>query len=110
MQTIECSPKYAEKRFDMNHPIDPNPQAHPRVDPELCRRVDLYPESNRRADPETNPKGCRSGCDHAEGGAATRQSGCPNEDSKRLKLLDTLIDKIIQRMNDNSWDDQLLLW
>jgi len=34
----------------------------------------------------------------------------PREDSKRLKLLDTLIDKIIQRMDDNSWDDQLLLW
>ena len=93
LQTIEHSPKYVEKRFDMNHPIDldpesnrrANPQAHPRVDPELCastsfilnegeglstlprtecarhevslskgRRVDLYPESNRRADPETN--------------------------------------------------------
>jgi len=22
MQSIECSPKYAEKRFDMNHSID----------------------------------------------------------------------------------------
>ena len=54
MQTIECCPIYAEKRFDMNHPSDP--------------------------DPETNP----------------------SEDSKRLKLLDTLIDKIIQRMDDNS--------
>jgi macrodomain Ter protein organizer (MatP/YcbG family) len=32
------------------------------------------------------------------------------KDSKRLKLLDTLVDKIVQRMDDNSWDDQLLLW
>jgi hypothetical protein len=24
-QTIECSPKYAEKRFHMNHPIAPHP-------------------------------------------------------------------------------------
>ena len=26
MQPIECSPKYAEKRFDMNHPIDLDPE------------------------------------------------------------------------------------
>jgi hypothetical protein len=36
MKPIECSPGYAETRLNMNHPID------------------LYPESNRRADPETN--------------------------------------------------------
>ena len=54
MQTIERSRKYVEKRFDMNHPID--------TDPEIS----------------------------------------PSPDSKRLKLLDTLIDKIIQRMDDNS--------
>jgi len=54
MQTIECCPGYAEKRFDMNHPID--------CDPEISR----------------------------------------TEDSKHLKLLETLIDKIIQRLEENS--------
>ena len=42
--------------------------------------IDLDPESNRRADPETNPR----------------------KDSKRLKLLDTLVDKIIERLDHNS--------
>ena len=32
MQTIECCPIYAEKRFDMSHPID--------YDPEISRRED----------------------------------------------------------------------
>ena len=54
MQTIECSPKYVEKIFDMNHPID--------SDPAISR----------------------------------------TEDSKHLKLLETLIDKIIERLDDNS--------
>lgn len=36
MQTIERCPTYVQKTFDMNHPID------------------LDPESNRRADPDTN--------------------------------------------------------
>jgi hypothetical protein len=62
MQAIECCPKYVEKRFDMSHPIDCDPEISPRVDPELCRR----------------------------------------EDSKHLKLLETLIDKIIKRLEENS--------
>ena len=37
------------------------------------------------------------------------------EDSKHLKLLDTLVNKIIRTLNNNEcsaiiWDDQLLLW
>jgi hypothetical protein len=51
-----------EKRFDMNHPNDHDPETSRGVDPEFCRR----------------------------------------EPSKRLKLLDTLIDKIIQRLDDDS--------
>jgi len=39
-QAIECSPKYAEKRFDMNHSIDQDPESNRSVDPELCRRED----------------------------------------------------------------------
>jgi hypothetical protein len=46
----------------MNHPIDPDPETHPRVDLELCR----------------------------------------SEDSKHLKLLETLIDNIIKRLEENS--------
>jgi hypothetical protein len=66
----------------MNHPIDPNPEAHPRADPELCRRADPPPATHLRE--------------------VCSRSADPSHDSKHLKLLDALVDKIIQNMNDNS--------
>jgi hypothetical protein len=81
-QTIECSPGYAEKRFDMNHPID--------LDPESNRRADQDPESSRRAKPTTH---LREVC---------KQAVSSSPDSDRLKLLDTLIRKIVQGLDDDS--------
>jgi hypothetical protein len=82
----------------MNRPIDQdpesnrraNPEAHPRAHPELCRRVDLDPESNRRAKPTTH---LREVC---------RQAISSTPDSDRLKLLDTLIHKIIEGLDNDS--------
>jgi hypothetical protein len=59
MQTIQCSPKYVEKRFDMNRPIDTDP------------------ESSRE------------------------------ENSKLLQLLEVLIDKIIMKLKDNSFEPRV---
>ena len=61
--------------FDMNHIFDTDPQAPNSDDKKVAS-----PESCRRVDPETYPR----------------------EASKRLKLLDTLIDKIIQSLDNNS--------
>ena len=75
MQAIECCPGYVEKKFDMNHPIDCDPETNPSVDPEFCASTSVSTLSLS--------KGRR-------------------EDSKHLKLLETLIDKIIERLDDNS--------
>jgi len=59
MQTIECCLTYVEKRFDMSHPIDREPDT------------------------------------------------CPGEDSKLLNLLEILIDKIIERLENNSFEPKV---
>ena len=64
----------------MNHPIDL----------ESNRRADLNPESCRRAKPAT----------HLE--EVCRKAVSSTPDSDRLKLLDTLIRKIVQALDDDS--------
>ena len=64
----------------MNRSIDPTPATGPTHESDLCR----------------------SGCDAAKGGGATRQTPCATQDSIQLKLLDTLVQKIIEALAENS--------
>jgi len=70
----------------MNHPTDTYPATHPTQGSGLCR------------------SGCPSGLqgDPAFGGRATRQTRCATHDSVQLKLLDTLVEKIIEALAENS--------
>ena len=82
MQTIECSPGYAEKRFDMNHTIDTEDKKV--EDPGPCASIltSTLSLSKGRAV-------CRSGSpdrpvgDPADGAGATRQSAGRKAEKKR---------------------------
>jgi hypothetical protein len=75
MQTIERSPKCAEKRFYMNHSINPYPDTDPKADPEFCASTSIRTLSLS--------KGLM-------------------ENTRFLQLLDALIDNIFKRLEDNS--------
>jgi hypothetical protein len=95
-QTTECSLEYVERRFDMNHPSDLNPESTNRgTDPEI-HAFTLPTDSERSRSANTlssTPRSLRLEESSSKG---------PSESSKHLKLLETLIDKILKRLEDDS--------
>ncbi|MGB7061757.1 MAG: hypothetical protein WBF13_05315 [Candidatus Zixiibacteriota bacterium] len=89
----------------MNHPVATQ-------DKKVCRSGCVQ-KDGRPGDPALRHAQGGERSRTTEGGGPTRQSSSASEDSKHLKLLDTLVDKIIKRLNNNGcsaiiWDDQLL--
>jgi|GEM_PF-4954896 len=92
----------------MNHPIDSDPEISPRVDPELCASTSSF-ESLRmvsEVEPLRDSERSRTVSTLSSTPRSLRLeeslSKGRREDSKHLKLLETLIDNIIKRLEDNS--------
>jgi hypothetical protein len=127
MQTIERSPEYVEKRFDMNHlidtdPQDPNSDDERVADPELCASTSFV--LNEGEELSTLPRTeCASFDTESQDEVRHEVSSSKGrrEQATQLKFLETLIDRLLSTMGFRKaktpngcsailWDDNLLLW